>query len=199
MSQVMFKAMSRVLAVAGVCAFALPGATYAADTADPLAAGKAIALQAKAQLGGELVQAINREGTVGAVEFCNAQALAITEDLSVKLGASIKRVSDRPRNVENVASSAELRYIAMAKAALADGRGAEPRMHEVDGKWVGYYPIVTNGLCLQCHGTPTVDVKGDTLSILAAKYPDDQALGYGVNELRGIWVIAMEKTGERAR
>jgi Protein of unknown function (DUF3365) len=57
----------------------------------------------------------------------------------------------------------------------------------------GYYPILTNAMCLQCHGKPNVDISITTLDKIHALYPDDRATGYVVNELRGLWVVEMDK------
>ncbi len=159
--------------------------------AEILAEGKQIALRAKAELGKNLMQALADGGAVSAIEFCNVRALPITEQVSREQGASIKRVSDQPRNPANLASSKESGYIAGAKASLAAGDAPAPALHELEGRWVAYYPILTDGMCLQCHGTPGKQVAEETLSALGARYPDDQATGYGANELRGIWVITL--------
>jgi len=58
---------------------------------------------------------------------------------------------------------------------------------------IGYYPIVTNKMCMQCHGNPEMDIDTKTFEIIKKRYPDDKAIGYTINELRGIWVIEMEK------
>ena len=66
-------------------------------------------------------------------------------------------------------------------------------MQEVNGKMVGYYPIMTNKLCLQCHGTIDMDITPSVLSLINEKYPEDKAVGYAENELSDIWVIEMDK------
>lgn len=185
--------MMKHLVCASLCTLAMLNTAGAQEAPALLETGKTIALKAKAELGKNLIQTVTNEGAVAAVEFCNVQALPITQRVSEELGATITRVSDQPRNPNNAANERELAYIANAKAALARKEPAKPALHEIDGKTVGYYPITTNSLCLQCHGVPGKDVASDTLAVLAEKYPDDQALGYGLDELRGIWVIGMEQ------
>ncbi|MDA7744526.1 DUF3365 domain-containing protein [bacterium] len=114
--------------------------------------GKDLAMQAKAGLANKLVKAISEKGSDGAVEFCNIQAMPITDSMSVLLNAHLKRVSDHPRNPANQANDSELEYIKRWKAARAAGTEQAPIAQEIDGKMVGYYPIVTNQLCMQCHG-----------------------------------------------
>ncbi|WP_439102857.1 Tll0287-like domain-containing protein [Congregibacter sp.] len=154
--------------------------------------GREIALLAKKELGGQLQQAMGRGGPVAAVEFCNEKALPITSAVSAKAGASVSRVSDRPRNPANTANDLELAYIADAKANLAQGLPVKPVVRDTDGKQVGFYPIVTGGVCLQCHGDENTQISTETLSVIDALYPDDKATGYGLNELRGIFVVSMQ-------
>ena len=52
-----------------------------------------------------------------------------------------------------------------------------------------YYPIVTNAMCMQCHGKKDLQIKPETLAAIGEFYPEDKATGYGENELRGIWVV----------
>jgi hypothetical protein len=48
-------------------------------------------------------------------------------------------------------------------------------------------------MCLQCHGKPGTDISEATTAKLRQLYPNDKATGYGINELRGIWVVEMNK------
>lgn len=155
--------------------------------------GKQIAMNTKSVLGSNLKGAINAHGAASAVDFCNTRAIPLTDSMSVELHASVSRVSDQPRNPENRAEGAELNYILTTKALLASGEQPKPQMQEIEGKMVGYYPIVTNGMCLQCHGQPKDQIMTETLAAIDQKYPNDEATGYGENELRGIWVITMDK------
>jgi hypothetical protein len=48
-------------------------------------------------------------------------------------------------------------------------------------------------MCLQCHGKPGTDLSETTIAKLSQLYPNDKATGYGINELRGIWIVEMNK------
>jgi hypothetical protein len=113
--------------------------------------------------------------------------------MAVALGAKIKRVSDQPRNPANRANDKELNYIVNAKAELTQGKAASPQLSDLGETMLGYYPITTNAMCLKCHGEPNTQVNQATLDVLNALYPEDMATGYGENELRGIWVVEMNK------
>ena len=155
--------------------------------------GMSLALATQTTLGKNLLAAVQRHGTEGAVEFCNEKAIHLTDSMSTRLNASIKRVSDKNRNPANTANSDELAYIRQAKSEIKKNGEASPKMAEVNGKMLGYYPIMTNAMCLQCHGNPQTDINSPTFAALEQRYPQDKAIGYGANELRGIWVIEMEK------
>jgi mono/diheme cytochrome c family protein len=152
--------------------------------------GKAHALAAKAELGKNLMQAINQQGHAGAVSFCHEQAIPLTLQVARERGVSIRRVSDQPRNPDNTAQGDQLAYIDKAKQRLAAQQIPEPQVTSTGQHITAYYPITTNAMCLGCHGQPESDIKPDTLSRLNALYPDDQATGYAANQLRGIWVIS---------
>lgn len=151
------------------------------------------ALATKAALGKNLIKAINEKGTVGAIEFCNLKAIAITDSLSVMKNAVIKRVSDKPRNQGNIANEEELGYITYFKKLINSGTKAKPIVKTENGEVDFYYPIVTNTMCLQCHGQIDKQITSNTLSTLRSLYPKDQAVGYGIKEVRGIWVVNFDE------
>ncbi len=45
---------------------------------------------------------------------------------------------------------------------------------------------------MQCHGDPETDILPETYTKIKELYPEDKAIGYIENELRGIWVVEME-------
>lgn len=155
--------------------------------------GREYAMGAKAVLGKNLMGAIKAKGTPHAVDFCNTRALPLTDSMAKHYNVSIKRVSDKPRNPSNVANEAEIAFINVLHKRIANGEELGSKVSEIDGKMVGYYPIETNAMCLQCHGTPEKDIEKLTQNKIKEKYPKDKATGYGVNEIRGIWVVEMDK------
>lgn len=158
-----------------------------------LEVGKELALETKSNLGQNLARAITEKGPEGAVEFCNIKAIPITDSMSLLLGAKIKRVSDQPRNPDNQANDVELAYNKKWKDAHANGVDLSPMITEVDQKMIGYYPIITNPMCMQCHGTPGKDINLATLAKIKNLYSTDKATGYNLEELRGIFVVEMNK------
>ena len=155
--------------------------------------GKQLALATKAVLEQNVMKAIQSKGTVGALEFCNVKAIPLSDSISTHMNAQIRRVSAKNRNPENAPNEAEAAYLKKAMQEIQNMGKAKPQMQEIDGKIVGYYPIMTNAACLQCHGTPKIDIQENTLAALQKLYPEDKATGYKADELRGMWVISMDK------
>jgi hypothetical protein len=68
----------------------------------------------------------------------------------------------------------------------------KPQLKNIDGRQTAYYPILTNKMCLQCHGDLEKDITKNTLNKINQLYPKDKATGYKENEIRGIWVVEMQ-------
>ena len=155
--------------------------------------GLKYALTTKSELGKKLIGTIQKKGTLAALEFCNEKAYPLTDSMSVVYNATIKRVSDKPRNIKNKASVKELQYIKAFKTTIATKEEPQPIIEETESMVNFYFPITTNTLCLQCHGKPEKEIQLETLKSLKALYPNDKAVGYDVNEVRGIWSITFNK------
>ena len=155
--------------------------------------GLKYALGTKAELGKNLMGTIQKKGTLAAVEFCNVKAYPLTDSMSVVYNANIKRVSDKPRNPENQANSKELQHINTFKKVISDKQEPKAILEETDGEVTFYYPITTNSMCLQCHGTPNKELDMEAYKTIKALYPKDMAIGYDVNEVRGIWRVNFNK------
>lgn len=151
--------------------------------------GKEIADKAKAELGKNLLGAIQSQGTLGAISFCNERAIPLTQEISQKLGYKLKRVSDKPRNPLNEANAEEKQIIELFKIQLKSGQPFKPITRESGEVKQGFYPIVTNQMCLQCHGNVGTDISGTVYSKIQELYPKDKAIAYGENEIRGLWVV----------
>jgi cytochrome c553 len=159
------------------------------ESMEPIDQGLKYAMATKAVLGKNLMGQINSHGTAGALSFCSTRAIHLTDSMGNAQNVKVKRVSDKPRNPDNMASGAELDYILEQKQVLAQGAEMRAEIHESDGNWIGYYPITTNAMCLQCHGQVGENIKPEIDTQIKEIYPADKATGYGENELRGIWVV----------
>lgn len=151
-----------------------------------------ISTKAQAALAGVLKNALSAHGTEYALEFCNTNAISITDSMGVKTSAKIRRVSDRPRNQNNMASTTEATYIQSLRRTMSQGNEEGPLVTLINGKQVAYFNIKTNALCLQCHGNPSTDIPQPVLQKIKHLYPSDKATGYGVDQVRGLWVVEIE-------
>jgi len=155
--------------------------------------GLKYALGTKAELGKNLMGTIQTKGTLAAVEFCNIKAYPITDSMSVVYNANIKRVSDKARNSNNQANLKELQHIESFKKLIEDNQEPKSIIEETDSQVMFYFPITTNSMCLQCHGTPNNGLDTEAYKTIKRLYPKDMAIGYDVNEVRGIWRIDFNK------
>lgn len=163
------------------------------DDIDYLNIGQKIANETKMVLGKNLLNAIQEKGTEGALEFCNAQAIPLTDSVSNALNTKVKRVSDKPRNPHNQANEFELSYIEEIKKLKLSGGNITPQINEIDGKIIGFYPIETNDMCLKCHGKIGDQIEETTYKKIKSLYPNDKAHGYTNDQIRGIFVVEFIK------
>ena len=125
---------------------------------------------------------MQKGGPESALEFCNIEAMPLTKSMSDKHGLVISRVSDKNRNPKNVANADELKLIEQYKKQLLAGELLKPVRTETHY----YEPLVTNAMCLQCHGEPGKNIQPKVAAKIAQLYPKDLATGYKENEVRGL-------------
>lgn len=154
--------------------------------------GKMYAQTTQKVLGENLMFQLQQNGAVAALEFCNEKAYPLTDSMAIVHHAKIKRVSDKPRNTNNLANENELEYIEFFKSKIHNNESYEPILTNENGITDFYSPIVTNTMCLNCHGVPGTNIDPKVTQILNDKYPYDQATGYKENEVRGIWSISFK-------
>ena len=155
--------------------------------------GMSYALSTKKVLGEHLMGTIQKEGAPAAVAFCNERAYPLTDSMALNFKAKIKRVSDKPRNPKNQANNQELTHIETFKKVVASSEEIKPIVEDLGEQVQFYAPILTNDMCLKCHGSLEDNVSLEVQNLLHQKYPNDQATGYGINEVRGIWSITFDK------
>lgn len=163
------------------------------ETKDYKNIGLEYAIGTKAELGKNLMTKMKEGGPIKALEFCNVQAMPLTQKMAYKFEANIMRVSDKNRNPLNKASDRETEYIKKFTSLISEGKQADPIL-ETDGDQIKfYYPILTNSMCLKCHGEVGNEIAQATYNKIIELYPEDKAIGYQENEVRGIWRIYFDK------
>lgn len=172
--------------------FTQHGVEYIPKTKTPGEMALGIAMETKELLGKTLQQKLQQNGAENALEFCNLQAIPLTKSMSDKYHISVKRVSDKPRNPANAANKQEKRYIEQYKQQLAKGETPKPLLVKNEL----YVPIVTNSMCLNCHGTPAKELPLQVYQKIKMLYPDDRATGYDANQVRGMFVVSLPNQEE---
>ena len=160
-----------------------------------LAEGNRISALAQQALGGQLKQAISERGVLEAVKFCNVAAYPILDTLTTGLDAEIKRASLRPRNPQDAPTDTEGKILEQYQSQLSSSQELQPVVEVLDEQHILYAkPIVMNNpLCLNCHGTVGTQVSDETNALLKSLYPEDNATGHQLGDLRGIWSITFSR------
>ncbi|MFT5956043.1 MAG: hypothetical protein ACI8QD_002906, partial [Cyclobacteriaceae bacterium] len=134
-------------------------------------------------------------GIRGAMRFCTDNASEILTSLDFSKDIQVMRVSQKFRNPENEPDSLELLILEAYEYSAENGIALESTV-QPEGREVLMYtkPItISNGLCLQCHGTIGGEINEEDYAVIEATYPEDRAVSYRLNDLRGMWVIRIPK------
>ncbi len=154
-----------------------------------LSLGDSISMKAQNVLLQNVAAAIQKGGTDYAVDFCNINAVSITDSVADKLKVHIQRLSNKNRNTAN-AIETQMDSLAWQKIQL----DKTPFVERSKAGDIFYYKPISIGMptCVKCHGSKT-DISESTQKIIAQKYPNDKATGYKMGDLRGMWKIKMEE------
>ena len=148
------------------------------------------------QLGQALKTSITNDGPVAAIGVCKDVAPSIAASLSSQQGVQVKRVGTRVRNPNaGVPNGWQKEALSEFESRLAQGeKPADLEYWRVVGGAQGKRElrfakaIVTQQLCITCHGKPE-DIPAPLLEKIRAEYPQDDAIGYRVGQLRGAVVV----------
>lgn len=143
-------------------------------------------------LSGRLQEAIGERGTAGALEFCNVEALPLTEEVSEEQGMTVTRTSLRLRNPANAPDAIDAEALVWFQDRIASGE-PPPATHvrrTEDGSYRYYQPLMTAGLCVQCHG-PRESMADEVVQALDERYPQDEAVGYNEGDWRGLLRVSV--------
>lgn len=144
-------------------------------------------------LGGSLKAALVAElggnGPVAAASVCSEQAVPMTAAVAAESGVVVGRSSLRLRNPDNAAPDWVMAWLAGQGERKAETSQGFARVDEVDGVAMARVlkPLPIEGPCLLCHGGSDALAEGIP-ELLAERYPQDQATGYALGDLRGaLW------------
>lgn len=173
-----------------ILAAVLLGMAGAATAESPTVDDAALLMPFKKQLMGTLQSAL-KESPEAAITACHQQAPHIAGQ-TAPAGMEIGRASHRARNPDNRPNEWQQEWIDYYLQHDADrvGKGFQLR----DGRMAYVEPIVTQPMCLSCHGS---DISDPLQTLLDQHYPQDQATGFSSGELRGIfWLTRQARDSE---
>ncbi|MDX1902768.1 MAG: DUF3365 domain-containing protein [Thermonemataceae bacterium] len=142
----------------------------------------------------EVSQAIQKNGTEGAVQYCSLNALKIMDSLSKANNCQVRRVSDKYRNeVDKAKDEVEQEVLAAYLAEVKDKKPLQAKIVD-KGTEVFYFKPIMLGMetCLKCHGKKE-QIEPKTLKVIQQLYPKDLAVNYNLKDFRGMWAVRFTK------
>ena len=157
--------------------------------------GGEIAKISQSTLGEQLKKAISEEGVPGALKYCNVNAYPLLDSLQKTYGASIKRASLRARNVLDEPNSIERQILEAYQYNIEQGIDLDENVQRLGDTAILYSKpiILNNGICLNCHGDPQNEIGASNSELIQELYPNDNAQGHKMGDLRGMWSITLSK------
>lgn len=149
---------------------------------DPVPKGAALLAPFKTDLKTALISGMEG-GPANAIAVCKTEAPHIARELSVD-GVVMGRSSHKLRNHENVAPE----WVSPIIESFVSNAGtpAPTGVDLGDGRYGYVEPIMTQPLCLSCHGS---SLQPDIAAKIGELYPDDEATGFSEGDFRGVfWV-----------
>jgi hypothetical protein len=169
------------------------GAGFTPDSLS-LARARGAATDLGADLMRMLMAALDSSGPAAALAYCADSAQARTARHQAA-GLHVHRIGTRLRNPANRPDSLEQRLL----AALKDAKDRKQMPGEVIETWTDAQgrrmlqylrPILVAPRCVACHGARE-EIDAEVRAVLAARYPEDAAVGYRAGDLRGAVSVRM--------
>lgn len=152
--------------------------------------GNDIAQKAGLSLQKALKEAIQEGGLEYAIEFCNVEALPITDSVSKTESVEIKRLAKKYRNPHNETDSVESEIYKTYILDWLSGKPLRPNVIPNENNHPVYYnPIYVGALCLNCHGEVGTNINPGLAAVIEELYPEDKATNFKQGQLRGMWAI----------
>ena len=154
--------------------------------------GKKIATNLVSTLKKELKAAMDSGGIENAINVCNLNALQLTDSVALNSSfhVSIKRTSDKLRNIANAPDEHEQLALDLYNE-LVNSQDEWPEFYiqKITGGETVHYnfykPIKVENLCLVCHGDQGT-IAPNVQKVVSKLYPEDNAIGYQLGDFRGL-------------
>jgi len=143
----------------------------------------------------KLVEKMKEGGPANAAAFCSTNASDLAKEVSKTLakGITVKRITDKPRNINNQASKEQLVVFEEIKNKMKNGEKPGLLVKEkANNHFEVYKPIVVHNKCLACHGTKE-NRNEKAYEVISSKYPDDKAVNYKAGDFRGAFLVTIIK------
>lgn len=141
-------------------------------------------------LKGALVSAMKSGGPVEAISVCNQVAPKIAQSLSEKYDLTIARTSLKVRNPNNSPDVWEMDVLNQFETRKANGEAIKTLAFSdaVSSQEMRMMKAIPTGkVCLTCHGSNIAESVQTSLNTL---YPDDQATGFSLGDIRGAFSVS---------
>lgn len=141
--------------------------------------------QFQMDLSKELSTSMKRTGPLGSISNCKLISPAKEKDYLDTHSIRIRRVSEKYRNPDHKPDEWESIVLQKWAKELKEGKEISVSFTKTSEGFRVMRPIkINNSLCLQCHGKSN-DMDPELISQLKELYPEDRALEYEMNQLRG--------------
>jgi len=140
----------------------------------------------------QLKQALQHGGPTHAIEVCSRAAPVLAAQLSKKTGWIIKRVSLKARNHHTAMPDTwEKSVLQQFDRERAGGKSpaimVASRVKGRTYRFMKAQPVAP--VCLLCHGE---NITSDVAAVLKQYYPEDQAKGYKLGQIRGAFSLTRQ-------
>ena len=157
--------------------------------------GGAIVDLTQAELLKNVSHAMKAGGPGYAIDFCNSRAMLLKDSLSRLNNCEIRRIAVKYRNPADMPQTkTEKDQLFQYEDVHQKGESIKPEVYLFENRIEYYHPIlINNGACLICHGEPGTQIADETIEKIKARYPNDLATGFAMNDFRGSWKLTFLK------
>lgn len=158
-------------------------------------AARLISKQLGDKLKAELIAAMSADGPIGAIAVCNEKAPKIAVELNTNQDFQVRRTALKVRNPSNIADPWEQRILLDFQERLEASEDASSMEYSeivettTGPKMRWMKPILMGGVCSTCHG---VELSPEVGTLIKELYPNDEAIGFEVGDLRGAFSVIRE-------
>ncbi len=132
--------------------------------------------------------------------MCSVEALPLTQNIADANDqiTQIKRTSNQYRNRKNKPDKYEQDALDYFRKFINTNEPIPSyyvqKIEQKSGDFYRYYkPLTMMPLCLNCHGM-VENINPDVMESLKEKYPKDKAIGYSLNDFRGVVSISISES-----